>query len=357
MVHTRGTSGSLGAVVILFMLAAGISPAVMPTQLVRKVVILHSYIPGEWYHGLNRGVEETLGKLGVATELVPIIYDSEYWGDKPPVLKEKEKRRILAQIRAFSPNLVIVCDDEASDTFIPELMRSEVPVVFTGVNRSEGELPWLTGAPKTLLSGVVELYPVREFASVLTRLLPNLRKLSILSSKKPSSQFVSKSTANTMLSSDFEREFKIRLQSVNLHAHWEEWKEKALTLNEKNSAVWVLVPYDVRDTNNIQVPLPQMGRWFRKHLRVPYIGMSVVHTKMGGLMSVQITPFDLGRQAAEIAGRFFQGVPLANLPIEKARYHQIEINVSEAKRLGVKIPKELYGVAKMVEEPFLQYGR
>jgi len=345
------------ALILLLLLSFAAAGNALADGLTKKIVILHSYIPGEWYHGLNRGFEESLGKLGVAVNLTPIVFDSEYWQDKTTAEREKERAKIVAQIKGISPDLVVICDDEAADMFVPAIYRSGFRMVFTGVNRSADQLPWSKEVPRNFVTGVVEIYPVSEFTSVLEKLLPNLKTISLLSSKKPSSVLVSGTTEAEMNTEQFKATHRIRLKSVNLLAHWEEWKERVEQLNEKDSAVWVLVPYDVRDTNNIQVPLPQMGRWFRKHLKTPYIGMSVVHTKMGGLMSVQITPFDLGRQAAELAAKFFNGKNLSELPIEKARYHQIEINVTEAKRLGVKVPKELYGVATMVEEPFLQYGR
>src|SRR5438309_1315342 len=93
---------------------AGPLPGGGRSDLIKKIAIIHSYIPGEWYHGLNRGFQEKLGKLGPEFDLTPIVYDSEYWLKRPLIEREKERDRIIAQLKTLKTDLVVVCDDEAS---------------------------------------------------------------------------------------------------------------------------------------------------------------------------------------------------------------------------------------------------
>ena len=87
----------------------------------KKVLIYHSYPPGEWVHGINRSFEETFGKLGVTVTVKSEVFHSEYWLNKKPTEQSTERTRLLKVLNNEKPDLVLLCDDEVTDFIIQDV--------------------------------------------------------------------------------------------------------------------------------------------------------------------------------------------------------------------------------------------
>jgi putative ABC transport system substrate-binding protein len=74
--------------------------------------------------------------------------------------------------------------------------------------------------------------------------------------------------------------------------------------------------------------------------RLPLCAPSVTQVQAGALVSHGFVHFEIGRQAARLADRIFQGVPPAELPVETARSY-LAINLKTARALGIDIPSEV----------------
>ena len=171
------------------------------------------------------------------------------------------------------------------------------------------------------------------------------------------SRIVSGQISREMNSDEIKNRFGITLGTINNLRYFSDWKRALSKLNSENDALWVLVPYDVRDANNQEVPVDKIGISLTKLLKIPTMGIISVHTKIGLLGAINVNPEGLGRQAAEQAYRLFKGERLESIGIEKTRYYKMEINGGEAKRLGLKIPPELKSVTETVGTEELKYGR
>lgn len=322
---------------------------------VKDIVIIHSYPQGEWYHGINAGLEEELKKKGIKFNLQAIVFHAEFWKEKDAARRTIEKNRILEFVKSKSPDLVLMCDDEASDFIAGDLAQSGFPVIFTGINRKEKDIPWLRQFSRAKIAGTLELTKTEDSIRLIQKLRPTIKRISILTSANDTSDLVVKQISEDM--KKLKTKLKVELGSVHKLKYWSQWKKSLPEINAKSDAVWILVPYDVRNANNQELPIEHIGSYLKQNLRIPSLGIISISTKIGVLAAIPASPSALGRQMGEQASDFFKGKSLAEMGVVQAKYFKEEINYSEAARLGISIPKTVAARAFLVREARLKFGR
>jgi putative ABC transport system substrate-binding protein len=76
---------------------------------------------------------------------------------------------------------------------------------------------------------------------------------------------------------------------------------------------------------------------FSLESRVPIFTFARKYLDMGAALSASIDPYDMGRQAGEMALALLRGTSVAELPQQAARKVVVEVNDTAAKMLGVAI--------------------
>lgn len=322
---------------------------------VKDIVIIHSYPQGEWYHGINTGLEDELKKSGIKYNLHPIVFHSEFWREKDSARRSVEKNRISKFIASKKPDLVLMCDDEASDFIAGDLAQAGYPVIFTGVNRQAKDIPWLKMFSRSKIAGTLELTKTEDSIRLLKKLRPDAKRFSILTSASDTSEIVAKQISEDM--KKLKGSLKVELRSVHKLKYWSQWREVIPEINAKSDAVWILVPYDVRNSNNKELSIEYIGNYLRKNLQVPSLGIISISTKIGVLAAIPASPSALGQQMGEQASDYFKGKSLSSIGVVEAKYFKEEINYSEAGRLGIVIPRTVAAKASLVREARLRFGR
>jgi ABC-type uncharacterized transport system substrate-binding protein len=69
---------------------------------------------------------------------------------------------------------------------------------------------------------------------------------------------------------------------------------------------------------------------------------------MGFFGGAGVNLYLCGRQVAEKVVRVLNGEKAGHIPIEKPKYHTIDINLARAQQLGIPIPSDLLLVADKV---------
>jgi putative ABC transport system substrate-binding protein len=81
---------------------------------------------------------------------------------------------------------------------------------------------------------------------------------------------------------------------------------------------------------------------------IPVYGTALVHVQGGALATVGIEDKKIGAVSADMAIEVFKGKKTADIPVVFFKTLDTYINAKEAKRLGVKIPKDLAGAEMIV---------
>lgn len=283
-----------------------------------SVVVVHSYPPNDWTNGISSGIAQSLK----GTEITPYHFHSSYWEERPESELAAEKARILAVIHKKKPKAVLLCDDEASDLLIGDLLKSEMPIFVTGVNRIYSGLSWKAAAQAGRVSGVLEAYPVEKAVQVMKTAFPKSRSFSIVTSDTPTSDRTIEAIKSRQAEA-FWRKNQLNLRRTYKLSAWEGWKQAVQEINEKDDFVWFLIPYGVHDGNNQDVTPSRMIKWLNENLKVPSIGPRTLSD--GLLLTVGISPLNLGRETGEAIDKFIRGTPLAKIPLAEAGSYELII--------------------------------
>jgi putative ABC transport system substrate-binding protein len=84
--------------------------------------------------------------------------------------------------------------------------------------------------------------------------------------------------------------------------------------------------------------------------KIPFIGLSASYVKAGALCALVFDNKDIGRQAAELAGRLLSGTSVSELQTSVPEKIGLAINRRTAEIIGVKIPQNMVEKAVIVYE-------
>jgi len=322
-----------------------------------RLITVHSYPPGDWSHGIDGSIAEVLQSNKVLHELKSIVFHAEYWRRKNEELRKTEQDRLVKEITDYKPDVVVLVDDEAADFLASRLKTLNKPIFFTGINQIEKDIPWLKGKDREKFSGVFEVYQIQKGNDLLKGFDAKTRNISVLTSNSATSQILA-----DQFTADFSETGKfgksgLKLRKIYKLPFWSQWKEAVKEINAKDDAVWILVPYDVRDSNNQELLVVEIGKWLTANLKKPSIGILGVNTRIGLLASVNTHAEGLGKQVAEMIVRNLGGEPLQKIGFEQSRYFKLEVNKFELNRLKLSIPASMANEINILTNEGLKYGR
>ena len=317
-----------------------------------NIIVVHSYPESSpWTKGITLGLTNTFSYSGYKVKIKNIIFYAEGLKRSGKDSLIRETNHVIDEIsNSKDLDAIVVSDDEAADIIIPRIDSTKYPIFFTGINRDKSSIKWLQNITRKNICGVFEHYPIESALQILKKMKPNVVHMSILSSQSPSSLITSDQISKEMKNPEFEKKTGIKLGSINLLRKFSEWKRMVIELKNQNDALWILVPYEVLDENNQEVNPSIIGKYMRDNITVPTMGIISIHTRIGFLAAVSVGGESLGKQTGEQILRYFSGETPEEIGYERVKYHTLEINSSEAKRLNLSIPNDLMGFASFIKD-------
>jgi ABC-type uncharacterized transport system substrate-binding protein len=320
----------------------------------KRIFIIFSYPIGQWTDGITEGLTNGLKNRNIKHKIRPYVYHYDFFENKPKAEIDVEINKIVATVKGVNPDYIVVCDDEAADALITKLYPLNIPIIFTGVNKEKKSLVYLKGE-REKITGVFESYPIKKSLKLLADLTKNkVKNISIITSQNKSSRIIV---------NDFKNYFsknttKIKLDKIYELSKWSEWKETIPKINKESGALWMLVPWSVRDDDGNEMDLRIMGEWLAKNITIPSISIVDISLHMGVMASISVTPQILGDEVANIIGtNINNGVPINKIPYQYPDRCEIIINKAQADKLKIKIPIDILEYAKIIKKPELKTHR
>ena len=329
--------GYLVIVLISLILAENIARA-------QNITLVTSYpTSGFWSSELIRGFQKTVDQTTEiqrrpkpSLDIKELFVDNALGESQPDRIQSKVKK-IVTQLQSASTDLVVVFDDEAAFHLGPHLKKLKIKTIFSGINTQPDDFRW----DKTTQSVIFESYPIASTLNLLTRMFPKTKRLGVISSQVATSQLIVKEVSKKTRQEGLE----LANENIFLSSKADEWKKTLSAVNKRVDAIWVLIPYGVTDQTQ-ELPISKVFGIVKDRFKKPTLGIVPGrHT-----VSVITHPIDLGRQTAEMALDVLAGVPLEEKNSEELKYFQLEVNVKDVKRLGGKIPDDILGIARFIEE-------
>ena len=240
---------------------------------------------------------------------------------------DTQKTDLIREIREKRPDAIIVIGADA----LAKLSRiKDVPIIYCMVLAPEKAI-----SDSTNITGInIVVSPDRQLAS-FQKIMPQAKKVGVVFDRRKNQNFVKKATAvSTGLGID------LVVKDIDNS------RDVPTSLNElrgKIQALW-LIP----DTTVINKATLDFILLFSLENRVPIFTFSSHHIEMGAFMSIDLDPFQAGRQAGELAKSIAGGKKIGESPPADAKNGIVTVNLKIARKLGVEIDEGTLSNAKLI---------
>ncbi len=262
----------------------------------------------------------------------------KYWMDTKRRGSQKEialsLSRIAAEIETFSPDILLLGDDNATNYVGNYFLDTPLPIVFWGVNGTPVKYGLVDAIDKPghNVTGIYQKNYYKENIELLLRLAPDTKKVAVLSDASTTGRVHSKLFRKSIETDSF----GIEIVETVMTNSFEDWKQAALRLQPVVDAFLISTNFSLKDADGNTVDPDGVSRWYLKNINKPEAVAPITFVKKGMLASVFDSPFKQGYETAKVAHKILAGA--AN-PAEIAAYAPEHggyvVNVLRAEQLGL----------------------
>lgn len=330
----HGFSEAMPASIVAFLLALLLIPIAAAAG--EKPYRIGIILPGDqWASGVD-GLKEGMRALGyVEGNDIRYLFENAA-GDKAKI--EETTRKFVAE----KVDVVYTITNTALKIVAEVAKPSRTPVVFGSASGpvESGIIP-AYATPDAHVTGVtsgsIELIPKR--LEMLKEVLPHVERVALIGDRHADS-----SIASLKLARDIAPELGLTLIEIVVTSK-EEAVKAAKHITSKEADALFLIPS--LNTVGAAGEIADAAR----AARLPFAVYQVEHVqKHGALLSYGSSYFLQGKQAAALIDKVLRGVPLARLPIERPRLHQLILNLDTAREIGVAFSPDVLNRADQLIE-------
>ncbi len=254
--------------------------------------------------------------------------------------KEEASIKIYKIAEEFKPDLIFLGEDNATDYMGRKYLDSHVPVVFWGVNNTPIKYGLLerVDRPGHNVTGVYQSGYYVESLQLLKSIAPDVRTLAVLSDNTPSGR------SHTKKIRYYARKSALPLTLVETVStgDFEDWKKRALELQEKVDAFFTAQYSGLKDREGNYVPTRDVASWYLSHITIPEAAGFKFIIEEGMLCGVNDSSYNQGYEAAIIAHDILaNGADPASYPARTPKRGTLMVNKRRADMLGIKLAEEM----------------
>ena len=256
--------------------------------------------------------------------------------------------RIMREISQFSPHLVLLGDDNAANYIGSQLIDTDIPVVFWGING----LPLKYGLLDSLerpghnITGIYQAGYLKECLRFLQQVVPSAKTFAVLSDDSETGRSKAKELKNLHRSG----ELPLDLVETVITNDLEEWKSRAVQLKNKADAFFMLNHNSLKDAGGKPVDQLEIGAWYLRNIDKPECAQEKQFAQEGMLCVCDYSGYNQGYEAAKLAHRIIKkGEPPEDIPVRAPRRGPLIVNRERAQTLGLTITDSM-GAEQYVRE-------
>jgi ABC-type uncharacterized transport system substrate-binding protein len=324
-------------------LALGCTPAhaAGPTKAERPYRVLHvmSYhSPFHWSDQQDAGFREALAGLDLDYRVFRMDAQRqraiEGWA-------AKRGREARALIEEWKPDLIYTTDDDAQEHVARHYVNSDLPIVFSGVDRSP-ETYGFVGARN--VAGVPEVLHIAATVRLLQAVVPGAKRILIVSDGgKHWPAVIGKMREQLAGMQD------VQVVGWEVVTTFDAYQRVMKEAPGRADAVWPL-GLGVKDAAGRDVSLPEIMKWTVEHCRIPDLTVWDSSVVLGTLLAVTVSARQQGLAAGRLARAILaDGASPASLPMVPAGRGTPVINLARASRLGLRVKSSVLLSTEVVE--------
>lgn len=256
--------------------------------------------------------------------------------------------RIMEEIRNFRPDLVMLGDDNAANFIGQQLLDTETPVVFWGING----LPLKYGLVESMdtpghnVTGVWQAGYFKESLALLKQLVPQARTFAILACDSESTRPHIK---RIQLQAQ-QGELPLRLVDTVQTNSFERFKAEALRLAGIVDAFFVLNHDTMVDARGEHVDMMTVGRWYLETIRLPEASHEDQFVLEGMLLTANDSGYNQSFSAFEMAYDILEmGLNPGRMRTRTPPRGPYLVNRQRAQILGISIEDKAFLIDEVIE--------
>jgi ABC-type uncharacterized transport system substrate-binding protein len=260
--------------------------------------------------------------------------------------------RVMTEMARFAPDLVLLGDDNAANYIGNQLIDTEIPVVFWGING----LPLKYGLLDSLdqpghnVTGIYQPGYLRECLEFLQRLAPTVRTFAVLADDSETGR--EKVKALEALADAGVLPLTL-VESVRTNS-LEEWKAGVLALKDKVDAFFVTNHNTLKDKDGRAVDPLAVGAWYLATIHKPECSDEKQFAQEGMLCVCDDSGYNQGYDAMKLAYRILKkGERPAQIRVAAPRRGAFIVNRQRARTLEIAL-QEAMGVEEYIDTSLAQ---
>ena len=257
--------------------------------------------------------------------------------------------RVMTELRAFRPDLVLLGDDNAANYIGNQLLGSKTPVVFWGING----LPLKYGliesldAPGHNVTGVFQSGYYKESLDLLKRLVPKAKTFAVLACDSETAR----SSVKIIEQLDKRGVLPLKLVETIVTNALDEYKSRALDAAKRVDAFFVLNHDTLRDAKGNHVDMLLVGRWYLENIRIPEVSHEDQFVREGMLLTANDSGFNQGHLAFEMSLPILErGVSPARIAVKTPDRGPYLVNRNRARQLKINLEPAMFMIDEVINE-------
>ncbi len=243
------------------------------------------------------------------------------------VLSELGRSNLRRKINKTRSSLVLTI---GMDAYRKSRASNSLPTIYTMILD-----PLKTVSSTASTTGIsMSISPERQL-NTLKEALPGINKIGLLYDPARSGKFVKQALLDSKTAG-------IELIAKEVHSS-KDVPDATKEIKDTVDALWMLPDLTVVTPETFKFMLLSSYQ-----SNIPLISFSAKYVEMGALLSLNIDEYDIGRQAGEMAVKFFTGTTLDQIEQTDARSTRLTINKTTAKKLGIPINNKTLNEARII---------
>lgn len=235
------------------------------------------------------------------------------------IISELDGEDVAVEVRRRKPDLILAVGMEA-------LMKvkkiREKPIVYMMVLNPDSVL-----RGESNIFGVGMLVPPEKQLTYFRRALPRAERIGVIFNPAATGQLVSRASSAAARTGIEIKALKAEKAS--------DFPTLLKRMKGNIDAYWMLPDSTVLTSECLEYLL-----LFSMENRVPIFTFSSKYLKMGAFLSVEVSPFRIGKQAGEIAQRIKAGSKAADMREVEMADAEVTVNLKVADKIGVAISNQ-----------------
>ena len=256
--------------------------------------------------------------------------------------------QIVNEIKQFKPDAIMLGDDNASNYIGAQFLDTGIPILTWGMDVTPLKYGLIDSIEKPghNVTGTYQAFYFRETLEFLKKIVPGIKTFAVLSDDSESGRAKMKRIRQLA----DEGKLPVKLVESVVTNSYSEWKSRAMELQKKVDAFFVVNHNTIKDDAGKPVDQLEIGGWYLRNIKKPECGPERQFVIEGMLCVAEDSGFKQGYAAVsamyEVLGK---GKNPAALPCRAPTRGPLTVNRDRAQILGIKLTEKM-GIEDYIEK-------